>query len=50
MPQLQDKAKQSTAVQKHWRPPPVGWFKINVDAAVKMDLQRIGLGIIIRDS
>lgn len=49
MPQLQDNREQSAAVQKNWRPPPAGWFKVNVDATVKMDLQRTGLGIVLRD-
>lgn len=48
-PQMENTPKESTAVQKHWRQPPAGWFKVNVDAAVKVEQQRAGLGVIIRD-
>ncbi|KDO37898.1 hypothetical protein CISIN_1g042834mg, partial [Citrus sinensis] len=30
--------------------PPNGWFKVNVDAAIKLSDQTAGLGVIIRDS
>lgn len=31
-------------------PPPEGWFKVNVDAAIKMSDQQAGLGIVIKSS
>ena len=30
--------------------PHAGWFKVNVDAAVNIDQQRVGLGIVIRNA
>ena len=50
MPQLQAISDQNLASQEHWNCPPAGWFKVNVDAAVKIDNQRVGLGIVIRNS
>ena len=50
MPQMQGNSKQSTANQKQWKHPPEGWFKVNVDAAVRVEQQRIGMGIVIRNS
>lgn len=42
--------QQNTAIQKQWKHPPEGWFKVNVDAAVKKEQQRTGLGIVIKNS
>ena len=50
MPQMQAISDQSSASQKHWKCPPAGWFKMNVDAAIKINQQRVGLGIVIRNS
>lgn len=36
--------------QQVWSPPLSGWFKINVDAAVKIKNQIVGLGVVVRDS
>ena len=33
-----------------WKPPPKGWFKVNTDVAIQIQEQRVGLGILIRDS
>lgn len=33
----------------NWRPPPLGWLKVNWDAAVDKSNGRIGLGVVIRD-
>ncbi|TXG67924.1 hypothetical protein EZV62_009199 [Acer yangbiense] len=33
-----------------WAPPPTGSFKINSDAAVRVDSQLIGVGIVVKDS
>ena len=50
MPQLQAFSDQNLASHKHWKCPPAGWFKVNVDATIKIDNQRVGLGIVIRNS
>lgn len=49
MLQMQEISKQSNAVQNYWKPPPAGQFKVNVNAAVKIDQKRTGLGIVIRN-
>lgn len=33
----------------NWSPPEAGKFKINVDAAVKLDADRYSIGMVIRD-
>lgn len=33
-----------------WKPPPKGWFKVNTDAIIQIQEQKVGLGILIRDS
>jgi hypothetical protein len=33
----------------NWKPPPVGFVKINVDAAFKMESQQGATGVVIRD-
>ncbi|KAL5834011.1 hypothetical protein ACOSQ3_017685 [Xanthoceras sorbifolium] len=35
---------------RHWQPPAVGWFKLNVDASLKCSESLVGLGAVIRDS
>ena len=50
MPQIQGSFQQSTANQNQWKRPPESWFKVNVDAAVGVEQQRAGLGIVIRNS
>ena len=50
MPQMQAISDKSSASQRHWKCPPAGWFKVNVDAAIKIDQQIVGLGIVIRNS
>ena len=47
---MQGNSQQSTAKQKKWKHPPEGWFKVNVDAAVRVEQQGTGLGIVIRNS
>ncbi|KAH9695348.1 putative reverse transcriptase/RNA-dependent DNA polymerase [Citrus sinensis] len=42
--------KQQRNRKQVWNPPPCGWFKINVDAAVNVKDQIAGLGVIIRNS
>lgn len=36
--------------QQTWNPPPESWFKVNLDAATKLEDQIAGLGIVITDS
>ena len=36
--------------QKQWCPPPIGYYKVNVDAAVSNKDQMAGLGAVIKDS
>lgn len=50
MPMLQVILNQNAASHKHWKCPPVGWFKVNVDAVIMIDQQRVGLGIVIINS
>ena len=47
---MQSNSQLSTANQKQRKHPPEGWFKVNVDAAVGVEQQRAGLGIVIRNS
>ena len=35
--------------QQQWKPPPQGWLKINVDAAINIEKQVAGLGMVLRD-
>ena len=41
---------QRQSENKNWKLPPKNWFKVNVDAAVKMSDLQAGLGVVIRDS
>lgn len=36
--------------QQTWLPPPKGWYKVNVDAAIWSSNQTTGLGVVIRDA
>ncbi|XP_015386620.1 uncharacterized protein LOC107177390 [Citrus sinensis] len=45
----QDYPKQGPYAQPSWKPPPKGWLKMNVDAAVKSQEQYVGLGSAIRN-
>ena len=42
--------KEQTSKQDQWCPPPVGYYKVNVDAAVHAEQQLTGLGVVIRNS
>ncbi|KAL9433530.1 hypothetical protein AB3S75_028375 [Citrus x aurantiifolia] len=48
-PQRQDNPLQAAAAQPSWKPPPEGWFKMNVDAAIRTNDQMVELGIAIRN-
>lgn len=49
-PPLPSSSKQKSSENQAWKPVPVGWFKVNVDAATKVENQVAGLGAVIRDS
>ncbi|KAH9718140.1 hypothetical protein KPL71_022099 [Citrus sinensis] len=50
VPQMQADGKQKSNNELTCKPPPEGYVKINTDAAIYMEEQKVGLGIIIRDS
>ncbi|KAH9743305.1 homogentisate geranylgeranyltransferase [Citrus sinensis] len=43
-------ANKNCRENQSWKPPPMGWFKVNVDAATKLEEQVPGLGVVIRNS
>ena len=43
-------AAPSVRPRARWSPPPLNWYKANIDAAIFQDDGRAGLGVIIRDS
>lgn len=47
-PHTQTNAKKKNELT--WKPPPKGWFKVNTDATIQIQEQKVGLGILIRDS
>lgn len=47
--QMKDKTRE-VSKQEQWCPPPVGVYKVNVDAAVHKEQHLMGLGAVIRDS
>lgn len=49
---LQDKQKNNIVVQastRTWSPPPPGYVKVNIDAAVFTETKHMGVGAVIRD-
>jgi len=38
-----------STMPNQWSPPPEGWIMINVDAAIFVDANRMGLGLVVRD-
>ena len=40
----------SEKCKKQWEPPPIGTYKINVDAAIHVGSQTVGLGVVFRGS
>ena len=32
-----------------WRPPPLGWYKVNVDGAVFKELGHYGIGVVVQN-
>lgn len=49
-PHLQSAPERNVNKNLQWSPPPPGWFKVNVDAAVKEYQNKEGLGVVIRNS
>ncbi|XP_015382708.1 uncharacterized protein LOC107175620 [Citrus sinensis] len=49
-PSLPSSTRQNCRENQSWKPPPMGWFKVNVDAATKLEEQVPGLGVVIRNS
>ena len=45
---LAPKATSRRPVPRQWKPPPVGWYKVNADAAIFSD-EKVGLGGVVRD-
>ncbi|KAH9761875.1 putative reverse transcriptase/RNA-dependent DNA polymerase [Citrus sinensis] len=43
------KRSEDVSKQDQWCPPPVGFYKVNVDAAVHTEQQLTGLGVVIRN-
>jgi hypothetical protein len=39
-----------TEAMLKWTPPPIGWCKANWDVAFNKELQRVGVGVIVRDN
>ena len=33
-----------------WVPPPQGWFKANVDGDIFKETNKVGIGVVVRDS
>lgn len=42
-------ASRGVGKQKQWCPSPNGWRKVNVDAAVDVEKQVVGLGVVVRN-
>ncbi|XP_024041104.1 uncharacterized protein LOC112098855 isoform X3 [Citrus clementina] len=49
-PNVQVVPSQHNNNQQVWNPPPIGWYKVNVDAAIQMADSKAGLGVVVRDS
>ncbi|KAH9650607.1 rnase h domain-containing protein [Citrus sinensis] len=49
-PNVQVVPSQHNNNQQVWNPPLIGWYKVNVDAAIQMANSKAGLGVVIRDS
>ena len=45
-----DVLSNSTAQPVHWSPPPLCFYKVDVDAATFKDIRVMGIGVVIRDS
>ncbi|XP_015387366.2 uncharacterized protein LOC107177674 [Citrus sinensis] len=43
------KRSENVSKQDQWCPPPVGYYKVNVDVAVHTEQQLTGLGVVIRN-
>ena len=50
IPANQTISKHQSSNQQAWLPPPNGWYKVNVDAAIRILNQTAVLRVVIRDS
>lgn len=48
-PEMTYAASREVGKQKQWCPSPNGWLKVNVDAAVDVEKQVVGLGVAVRN-
>lgn len=47
---VEGQARVSVILARHiWKPPPPGYFKVNIDAAYIQEKGRMGIGIVVRD-
>lgn len=49
-PSLPSSTRQNCRENQSWKPLPTGWFKVNVDAATKLEEQVVGLRVAIKNS
>lgn len=49
-PPLQTTLGRKVITNQQWSPSPTGWFKANVDAVIKEDYDKEGLGVVIKKS
>ncbi|ESR60579.1 hypothetical protein CICLE_v10018170mg, partial [Citrus x clementina] len=49
VPKNQSTSKHQSSNQQVWLPPPDGWYKMNVDVAMKDQNQIVGLEVVVRD-
>lgn len=49
VPKNQSTSKHQSSNQQVWLPPPDGWYKMNVDVAIKDQNQIVGLEVVVRD-
>lgn len=49
VPKNQSTSKHQSSNQQVWLPPPDGWYKMNIDVAIKDQNQIVGLEVVVRD-
>ncbi|KAH9672717.1 putative reverse transcriptase/RNA-dependent DNA polymerase [Citrus sinensis] len=48
-PEHQQRESTKAEGAKQWKPPPKNWYKVNVDAAIDNQRQRVGLAVVVRN-